>query len=181
MERIVHTAGDMGVTWAIVRPTSLWGPWFDVPYKNFFTAIARNIYVHPAGVKTLKQWGFVGNSVYQVARLLEAPAEKVHKKTFYLADYEPVELYEFATLVQRALGARPIKVVPPGVLKGIAFIGDFLQKLGWRNIPLTSFRYGNIVTSEIQDVEPLRNVVKQLPYTVDKGVEITAKWMQSGS
>lgn len=22
--------------WAIIRPTSIWGPWFGVPYRNFF-------------------------------------------------------------------------------------------------------------------------------------------------
>jgi hypothetical protein len=149
-----------------------------VPYKNFFTAIARNLYVHPGNIRTLKQWGFVGNSVYQVQRILEAPADKVHQKTFYLADYEPVELREFANKVQTALGATPIRTVPVNLLKSAAFLGDIGKKAGWPNPPLTSFRLHNMITEEIQDLDPLREITGRLPYSVEQGIELTIRWLQ---
>lgn len=177
-ERILRAAADFGPAWAIVRPTSLWGPWFDVPYKNFFNMIRRGLYVHPGGIMTLKQWGFIGNAVHQVARLVEAPSELIHKRTFYLADYEPTELRRFADLVQQALGARPIVTVPYKALQAAALLGDFLQSLGWRNPPLTRFRLGNIVTTEMQNLEPLHRVVGNLPFTLEQGIQITAEWLK---
>jgi nucleoside-diphosphate-sugar epimerase len=176
-ERTIRTAEDMGAAWTILRPTSLWGPWFDVPYKNFFTAIARNYYVHPGEVRTLKQWGFIGNSVYQVQRIIEAPVEQVHRKTFYLADYEPVELRDFADKVQAALGAKPVRTVPVNLLKTAAILGDLGKKLGWSNAPLTSFRYNNITMEETQDLEPLREITGGLPYSIEQGIGMTVRWL----
>lgn len=178
-ERIVRAADELGATWCLVRPTSLWGPWFDVPYKNFFSAIRRGIYVHPNGVNTLKQWGFVKNSVYQVERLLYASAESIHKKVFYLADYQPLELRHFANMVQEAFDAHPIRSVPPALLRLAARMGDLLQGIGWRNPPLTSFRYHNIITSELCDLTPLQAIVGDLPYNTAQGVQMTVAWMKS--
>ena len=176
-ERIIRIAENMDVVWTILRPTSLWGPWFDVPYKNFFIAIARNLYVHPGSICILKQWGFVGNSVFQVHRLIEAPVEKVHKKTFYLADYEPVELRDFANKVQVALGAKPIRTVSPGLLKTAALLGDMGKKIGWATPPLTTFRYRNMITMETQDLSLMQEVTGPLPYSVDQGINTTVRWL----
>ncbi len=178
-ERIVRTADEFGAAWCIVRPTSLWGPWFDVPYKNFFSAIARNIYFHPSGVRTLKQWGFVLNSVYQVQKLLEAPQAAIQKKVFYLADFEPLELRKFADMVQQIFGSKSIRTLPIGLLKLAARAGDMLQYLGWRNPPLTSFRLQNIVTDELCDTTGLQSIVGKLPYTVEQGIKITVDWMRN--
>ncbi len=176
-ERIIRSAADFAPCWTIVRPTSIWGPWFDIPYKSFFLSIARNQYIHPGDIQVKKQWGFVKNAVYQVDKLLEAPAEKVHKRTFYLADYEPTLLHEFADWVQQEFHSRPILKVSPMILRTAGVGGDILQRLGWKNPPLTSFRYRNIVTSEIQDLEPLRKIVGELPYSTKDGVEETVKWI----
>jgi nucleoside-diphosphate-sugar epimerase len=178
-ERIVRTADEFGATWCIVRPTSIWGPWFDVPYKNFFTAIARNMYFHPSGVRTLKQWGFVLNSVYQGQKLLEAPQEVIQKKVFYLADFEPLELRKFADMVQQIFGSRPIRTMPINLLKLLARAGDLVKKLGWHNPPLTSFRLQNIVTDELCDTTGLQSIVGKLPYTVEQGIKITVDWMRN--
>ena len=177
-EMIVRAAGHMASTWIIVRPTSLWGPWFRTPYREFFAAIGRGAYVPPRGMSTLKQWGYVGNSVHQVHGLVEARAESVHGRTLYLADYEPVQLRDFVNRVQRSLGASPIRSVPPKLLRAVALGGDALEKLGWGSPPLTTFRYGNIVTDELQDLEPLREIVGSLPFTVQDGIDATVNWLE---
>ncbi len=178
-ERIVRAADDIGAAWTIVRPTSLWGPWFGVPYRDFFEMIAKGRYVHPGRVETLKQWGYVGNAVHQIWKITEAPVELVNKKVFYLADYEPVALRTFANNIQQALGARPIRTVPASALRTAARLGDLLVKWGWSSPPLTSFRYNNIVLSEIQDVAPTHAVVGPLPYTVEQGIDLTVQWLRA--
>ena len=180
MEEIIRSS-NLNVPWIIVRPTSIWGPWFDIPYKTFFMTIAKNYYIHPGKTETRKQWGFVGNAVYQIEKLIDAPVDQVNKKTFYLADYEPTPLREFANKVQLAMGAKKIPTLPAVVLQSAGRLGDGMQKIGWKNPPLTSFRFHNIVTDEIQDLEPLRKVIGPLPYTLDRGVAITAEWLKSKS
>lgn len=177
-ERIVRTADEIGSVWCIVRPTSLWGPWFDVPYKNFFTVIARNLYVHPGQARTRKQWGFIGNTVYQVEKLLKAPEKEIHKRLFYLADFEPLELRRFADMVQQAFGSSPIHTAPSGLLRLAARAGDLLQRFGWKNPPLTSFRLLNMITDELCDTTPLQAIAGNLPYTTEQGIEMTVKWMR---
>lgn len=177
-ERQIRMAEDMGAAWTILRPTSLWGPWFDVPYKDFFNAIAQNIYVHPGNCRTLKQWGFVGNSVFQVYQLIEAPVGEVHGRTFYLADYEPVDLRSFADKVQSALGAKPIRSVPAKLLRTAAILGDVGKRIGWTNPPLTTFRYHNIITDETQDLAPMQRIAGPLPFSLDQGIEITVRWLR---
>ena len=39
-EKIVRASKIKNTDWLIVRPTSLWGPWFGIPYKSFFDIIA---------------------------------------------------------------------------------------------------------------------------------------------
>ena len=172
---------NLETAWTLVRPTSIWGPWFDVPYRNFFEAIRAGRYVHPGGVHTPKQWGYVGNVVHQVEKLIEAPAQDIRGRTFYLADYEARPLREIADAIQRALGVRPIPEAPTWMLRAAARAGDLLQALGWSSPPLTSFRYGNIRAPEIQDMEPLRRVVGPLPYSLEAGIEATVAWMRDAA
>jgi hypothetical protein len=51
--------------------------------------IAKNFYMHPGQRNPRKSFGYVGNMVYQLKKILEVPVEKVNKKTLYLSDYPP--------------------------------------------------------------------------------------------
>jgi nucleoside-diphosphate-sugar epimerase len=178
-EQIIRAVGDLGSDWAIVRPTSIWGPWFDIPYRDFFLTINKGFYIHSGKVQTLKQWGFVLNSAHQVYQLLIAPANKIHKKTFYLADYSPLILKDFSNLVQKEMGSRKIPTLPVWLMKFIAKTGDLLKLLSWKNPPLTSFRLNNIITNEIQETSSLETVAGSLPYTCQTGIEKTVAWLKT--
>ena len=62
--------------WNIVRPTSIWGPWFGTPYRNFFDMLIQDRYFNIKGSKTRKTFGFVGNVVYQIDKLLLSTDKK---------------------------------------------------------------------------------------------------------
>ena len=68
-EQLVRAAGPSLGTWTIVRPTGIWGPWFGVPYRDFFRSIERGRYVHPRGRDARKSYGYVENTVHQLQRL----------------------------------------------------------------------------------------------------------------
>lgn len=177
-EKLVRDAiSDLPCPSLIVRPTSIWGPWFDVPYKTFFLTVARGQYVHPGKVKIFKSFGFIGNTMHELECLMAAPADSVAGKTFYLADYPHIEVGEMANTIQRALGVKPIRTVSVGMLRPAAWAGDCLKVLGWKNPPLSSFRLDNLLTPMVHDLDQLRAVVGVLPYTMEEGVRITADWL----
>lgn len=165
-------------SWAIMRPTSIWGPWFDMPYKQFFLSVARGRYVHPGGGRIEKSFGFVGNTVYQLQAVAFAPSEKIHGKTLYLADYPPIEVSEFAELIRAVSAAKPIKTMSMRLLRAAATVGDLAKLLGMRNPPLTSFRLANLVTPMVHDLRMLQAVCGTLPFSLPQGVGITMGWLR---
>lgn len=177
-EKIVRDMSSKIVSpWIIVRPTSIWGPWFDVPYKNFFLSIYKKHYFHPASMKIKKHFGFVGNTVYQLGLLGGANCIAAHSQTMYLADYDAIDVKEMANMISAEFYNGPIVNFPMLVLKYCAYIGDCLKKMGWKNPPLTTFRLNNLITSMEYDLEPLRAVIGPLPYTMHQGIEVTCKWL----
>jgi nucleoside-diphosphate-sugar epimerase len=177
-EKIVRAmSSQISCPWIIVRPTSIWGPWFDVPYKNFFLSIYRRQYFHPASMKIKKHFGFVGNTVYQLGVLGGENCIAAHSHTMYLADYDAIDVKEMANIISAEFYNGPIISFPMPVLKSCAYIGDFLKKKGWKNPPLTTFRLNNLITSMEYDLEPLRAVIGPLPYTMHQGIEVTCNWL----
>ena len=173
-ERRVRTSD---LPWVLVRPTSIWGPWFDVPYRDFFLSVASGRYVHPTGRRIEKSFGYVGNTTWQLHQLLTAPAEAVVGRTFYLADDPPIEVRDFADRISTALGRRKPRTVPLPLLNAVAKGGDLLERTG-RRAPLTSFRLANLLTTMIHDLSPLTSVAGQPLYDLDTGIASTTQWMQ---
>lgn len=52
--------------WAIIRPTSIWGPWFKESYRNFFDMVMAHHYYYIRYKGCTKTYGYVGNAVYQI-------------------------------------------------------------------------------------------------------------------
>lgn len=178
-EEIARAEGGDEFVWAMMRPTSIWGPWFEQPYRAFFLTVRAGHYFQARGLRVPKSFGFVGNTVVQMERLLLCPAEQVHKKVLYIADYEAVVVSEWAEIVRRAWDAPPIREVPLSVLRVAARAGDLLKGLGMKNPPLTSYRLSNLLTESAQNMEPLRAACGPMPYTVAEGTDITVAWMRA--
>ncbi|MHB8136351.1 MAG: NAD-dependent epimerase/dehydratase family protein, partial [Anaerolineaceae bacterium] len=70
-EKIVRASSkNLHYQWIILRPTSIWGPWFGTPYNDFFMSIIHSLYIHPKGYKISKSFGFVGNTVFELTKLM---------------------------------------------------------------------------------------------------------------
>jgi nucleoside-diphosphate-sugar epimerase len=175
-ERLVREA-VVALPWVLVRPTSIWGPWFDVPYRDFFLSIARRRYVHPAGKRIHKSFGFVGNTTWHLHRLMTAPGPQVLGRTFYLADDPPIEVRDFADRISAALRRRRARDAPLLVLRALARGGDMLERTG-RRAPLTSFRLANVVAPMVYDLAPLTAASGDPPFGLDAGVAMTVDWMR---
>lgn len=176
-EKIVRESKKINDNWVIVRPTSLWGPWFDIPYKNFFEAIKRKVYLHPKGISVYKKFGFVGNCVYILDKLLFD--EKLNTQTIYLSDFKTLEVKHWANLISNKFHGHNVKSVPLFVLKILAVSGDVLKKIGYKSPPITSFRLDNIMTNMDYDTTKVEQVVGELPYALEEGTAITYNWYKA--
>lgn len=178
-EKIVREHVKLPFDWAIVRPTSIWGPWFDVPYRQFFDNIRRGRFVHPRQTKTMKSFGYVGNSVMQLQKLMTAPSVQVTGKTFYVGDYIPIEVGAFARSIAQEFGVRAPISVPPWLLSLVARVGDSLAWVGWKGVPLTSFRLANLRTEMLHDFSEIAAITGPLPFSAEDGTRLTVAWMRS--
>ncbi len=177
-EQIVRTTAGDDFPWVLVRPTSIWGPWFNQPYKAFFQTVGRGRYVQAKGIRVRKSFGYVGNAIFQLATLAGCPPEQIHRRVLYLADYEPIVVSEWAEMIRRAWNAPPVREVPLGVLQAAAVVGDLLKRAGMKNPPMSSYRLKNLLTDSPQNMEPLREICGPLPYTQQEGTAQTVAWLK---
>lgn len=176
-EKIVKALDDRLWDWCIVRPTSIWGPWFGVPYRNFFDLVRLGKYIHPSGVRVFKSFGYVENVVYELMSLARAEHSAIHRKCFYVGDFSDIEVYDFSEKIAAEFKVRSPIEVPFFVLNIAAKIGDFLKWVGV-GFPLTTFRLNNLITPMKHNFNDLREVVGDLPYSVEYGVKKTVRWIE---
>jgi nucleoside-diphosphate-sugar epimerase len=177
-ERLAREDVTLRGSLCIVRPCYVWGPWFGAPFRDFFLRIARGRYFHPGPQDAPKLLGYVGNVTFQIIRILDAPAQRVSGRTFYLADYEPTTIGSWANLIARRFGVPEPRTLPEPLVRVAAWTGDLLGWAGYRNPPLTSARLSNMRrdTTSIP-IAPTKEVTGSLPYKLQEGVEATARWM----
>lgn len=162
--------------WSNIRITSLWGPWFDVPYKNFFLIIKRGLYFKPTNKKIYKSFGYVENSIFQIKKLLSCNKIYTQKKNFYLADFEPIEINKFANKIANTFNSSKPKNIPFFILNLGAIFGDIL-KLFKISFPITTFRLNNLKTNMMHDTSDLKKICGPLPYSINTAIKKTVKWI----
>jgi GlcNAc-P-P-Und epimerase len=167
----------LACAWVIIRPTTVWGPWNFVHVNGFFRILRSGFYIHPGRVPVLKSYGYVGNVVYQIVRLLEASAESVDKQTFYVGD-PPIDLRKWVDEFSLKLRGRKTRSAPIWALKALGLFGDFLGMFDVK-FPLTSFRLKNMTVENIIHMDDLLAVTGPSPYSLEAGVEETVKWLKS--
>lgn len=165
--------------WTILRPTSIWGPWFGPPYRDFFEMVQRGVYVHPLGRRIRRNYGFVLNSVFQIEQLAKAGGADQVGRTIYMGDYEPIELKAWGDQIQKELGVRRIREMPVIGFQILAKLGDLLKAVGRPGFPMSSFRLNNLLTDCLLDTDPIRSVAGPLPYDLPQAVTITCRWLQT--
>jgi GlcNAc-P-P-Und epimerase len=176
-EKIVRLEAHSSTSWTIIRPTSIWGPWFSTPYRDFFDLVRRGRYLHPRGAGIERSYGFVSNAVAQIQALANAAESSVRGRVFYIADYEPIRIKEWAGMISRELGNGPIRELPASMFWLAARMGDLLRSAGFRNVPIYSFRLENMLTSSVFDLSEVERLCGPLPYDLEQGVRETVGWL----
>lgn len=180
-EILVRQGSHGRATWTIMRPTSIWGPGFGVPYRNFFDTVRKGFYFNVRGMNPKKSFGYIENSVYQLITLMNKEPEQTHGRVLWLSDHKEVGLRSWSEEVARNFGRNRPKDVPLLLCKAVAKIGDGLQRVGVQEPPLTSFRLRNMLTNMVYDTSETSALVGPLPYSVEEGTKRTVEWMRYNS
>lgn len=162
--------------WCIIRPTSIWGPWFGVPYRNFFDMVMRRLYFHIGRIKCHKTYGYIGNAVYQIEQLLFNDTPDEDNKVFYIGDKPAYEINEWADEIANELGFK-VATMPVWFVKCLAMFGDFLGLFGI-HFPMQSFRFGNMTNDGVNDMANTYVYAPKNPYTRIEGTKATIAWIK---
>ena len=162
--------------WAIVRPTSIWGPWFGVPYRNFFDMVKAKMYFHIGHRSCSKTYGYVENAVYQIKQILFNETLDMENKVFYLGDRPAIYIEEWAEQIAGQLGHKVLRF-PYWLIRCAAWFGDVVGKLGV-HFPMTSFRLKNMTTDNIINVDNTYQIAPNPPVDRVEGIKRTLKWME---
>lgn len=177
-EKIVKENTSIGFDWVIIRPTSIWGPWFGHPYKDFFYHVRKKTYFKMRGKTATKTYGFILNSISQIDFLLFANRELVDKKTFYIGDTPGLNINVWADEIAHQLNSS-VFYVPRFVMFLGAWFGDLLSLFGL-HFPLQSFRIKNMTTDNVIGLlTDTLKITPEAPYKTEQGVSITLDWLKS--
>ena len=175
-EEIVRN-GNLNCEWVILRPTSIWGPWFDYSYKEFFITIDKNRYFHLGRDEFQKPASYVGNTVFTIMKMLFSNSKDINKGMFYIADYKWYSTRKWANTIQKVLNSKHIYTASITVLKVFAIIGDLLKVIFKIDPPLTSFRLNNMLTGGKYPINSTKKITGDLPFDLVKSTVLTAKWL----
>lgn len=162
--------------WAILRPTSIWGPWFEQPYRNFFDMVRHRLYFHIADTTCTKTFGYIGNTTYQIEQILINDTTDETNKVFYLGDNPPMNIRQWADQIAAQCNHKN-PTIPYPIVKFAACFGDFLLKFGIHP-PMTSFRLCNMSTDNILNLDNTYQIAPNPPYSQIQGIKETLSWMQ---
>lgn len=171
---IREKSSNLDFDWLIIRPTSIWGPWFGPTYRNFFEMILKRRYFNFTGMMANKTYGFVENTVRQIDSLLNS--DSANGRIFYLGDYIPTNIKEWSAEIAREIDYRIISV-PRSVIWISAKVGDVLGLIHIK-FPMNSFRYLNMTTDNIIPLDAIKEFAPLNFYTRIQGNLLTIKWMR---
>ena len=135
------------------------------------------MYFHMGKRACKKTYGYVDNAIYQIMSIVNADAEKVNRKVFYIGDYKPYDITEWANEIAKEAGIW-IPRIPYWCFKCAGWFGDLLKKFGIA-FPMTSFRLHNMTTDNVHNLEPIKSIAPNLPVLRIEGTKRTLEWIKN--
>ncbi len=168
---------NLPVTWTIIRPTNVWGPWHLRYPKEFWSVLRKGLYFHPGGKKVTRSYAYVGNIVYQMMRIFEKAPAEINGKVFYVGDM-PIQLLDWVNGFSMKITGKKARVIPGFLIQLLGIGGDILS-VAKIKFPITSARYKSMTQDYLTPMEYTFRELGQPPFTMDQGIGITVDWLNN--
>ena len=162
--------------WTIIRPTTIWGPWHPFLVNGLWKQISKGRYLHPLSDQSIKAYGYVENTAWQIAKIICLESSLTDLKTFYLADANLAQTAWVGGFVER-LTKHKIRKIPKIFLYVLSELGEALSKVGIA-FPLYRSRYQNLVTSNPSPLEATLNTLGPVPVRFNDAINRTCEWLE---
>ena len=169
MEKIIKSS-NLKFEWCVIRPTTIWGDMLQNHFKLFFQLIKKNFYFHFGSKKIYKSYGYVKNTSFQIYKLSTCKLSQMSGKTFYLSDYIPICLNEFADRISLILNQKKNRSIPMFLANLAAYFGDLMNFFGYSKFPLQSTRLKNMTTDLVINQAKLKKLCGKLPYNEEESL-----------
>jgi len=175
-EKLTRQA-NLNCTWTIIRPTTVWGPLHPYLPNGLWRYMKKGWYFHPKNDPVIRGYGYVKNVVWQIEQILNAPADLVNGKVFYIGE-ETIKQIEWINAFSNALANRDVRTIPKEWIHLLAYIGDILKSMGL-HFPMDGDRYFNLTTTNPVPMGPIIEAFGRPPYSIEKGIQETVDWLNS--
>lgn len=166
----------MSGIWTIIRPTNVWGPW-NMRYPNELLRILdKGMYFHPGNADPVKSYAYVKNVVHQIYGMLNAPAEVVHQKVFYVGDF-PMNSLKWLNSFSQELIGRNVTKLPFRSVQLLSYMGDVIKAVKLP-FPLHSVRFNNMIDDYVTPMDRTISIFGLSNPDIDKNVKETISWIK---
>lgn len=177
-EQVTREAG-LSCCWTLIRPTTIWGPW-SLRYRDvMFKVMRKGLYFHPGRGRVVRSYGYVGNVVWQIHRMLTVDRSIVDGRVFYVGD-QPFDLKVWVEEVSRQLIGKRVRYIPTWLVRTLALCGDVIKAVGLP-FPITSGRFRSMTTDYITPMDRTIEALGEAPFTMEAGIKETIGWYDAGS
>ena len=171
---VIAFCNKFNIPFTIIRPTSVYGPWGETPYKEFFSAIKKNHYFHIGKASNLVSWVYVKNLVNLT--LLASVHEKAINEIYFGNDLHP---YSMRDVVNEVANYYKIKVrtIPNMIITPIAYIFGFFKLVGFK-VPIYPFRLRNMKMTYCYNIQKSLALGYKPAYDLKSGIKETLDWYE---
>lgn len=158
--------------YTIIRPTSVYGPYGQEPYRDYFLSIKRGHYFHIGNAANLVSMVYVKNLIEQTLFLACKPS--AIGQIFFGNDFHPYTMRQFSDAVAQYF-KRNLFTIPDPIAFISAYALGFLKLFGIP-VPLYPFRLHNIKANYCYDISNSVRLGFFPPYTLEQGIRETLEW-----
>ena len=160
------------IPFTILRPTSVYGPYGNEPYRDFFLMIKKNRYFHFGKADNLISMAYIKNIVEQMVYLsAHAGADG---GIFFASDLYPYTMRQFANAGAEYWGKK-LSTIPDFIVYPAAYALGLLKILGF-SPPLYPFRLKNIKSNYCYSLSNSLKLGYMPKYGLSQGISETLKW-----
>jgi GlcNAc-P-P-Und epimerase len=163
---------DAGVTWTVIRPVSVYGPYGHVPYRDFFLTIKRGQYFHVGAARNLISMIHVDNLCDLTLLLANHP--DAANEVFFGGELYPYTMHQFAETAAKFFGTR-IRTVPLPVALAAAYGLGVFKQAGLK-VPLYPYRLRTIRTNYCVDIRKSLGCGYMPRISLENGMTKTLNW-----